>query len=186
MFLAIVGTRQIQPMDTKLTQKDVRFSTLLFGIIALILLIPLHLVFPPALYMNATRALALGSAIFWGLMSILAARHFWKLYYRYFYPQWLRPLMPLNSLVYAGFGVGIWWLTHSIKVPTILCFTILGGIEGLAEHILAVSVLRVLEKVPFLEGLRPLPVLIFSFFEYVVYWALVAWLTLGLIKISPL
>lgn len=160
-------------------------STLLFGALAFLLLIPLHFIFHTALYMKATLTLAIGSGFFWGMMAVLVARQFWDLYYSYFYPQWLRPLSPLSSILYAAFGAGIWWLTEVLKVPSILWFVFFGGLEGLAEHLLAVYVFKVLEKVPFLEGLKPIPVLIFSFFEYVFYWAIVAWLAIGLAIVFP-
>lgn len=48
----------------------------------------------------------------------------------------------------------------------------------------SIYILRILDRVPLLQGLDPLPVLVFSFFEYVLYWALVAWLALGLFKIG--
>ena len=43
---------------------------------------------------------------------------------------------------------------------------------------------RILEKVAWLQDLSVLPMVIFSFFEYVRYWTLVVWLTLGLAKVG--
>jgi hypothetical protein len=60
---------------------------------------------------------------------------------------------------------------------------VLGGVEGIVEHIIAIYGFRILDKVPFLQGLDTFPVLIFSFFEYMVYWTLVAWLALGIAKL---
>lgn len=64
-----------------------------------------------------------------------------------------------------------------------LWFVVLGGVEGIAEHVFGIYGLCILEKVPWLQGLALLPVLFFSFFEYVLYWTLVAWLALGLNKL---
>lgn len=78
------------------------------------------------------------------------------------------------------------WLALHLPGPTVLWFVLLGGVEGLLEHVLGIHGLRILERVPWLQGLTPLPVLMFSFFEYVLYWTLVGWLAFGLTKAGNL
>jgi len=178
-FPGSVARRLERTMDLRLTDRDVWLSTLLFAVIGGALLIPM-----PSLYSNerlsqSFHPIALGSALFWGLLAILLMGRYWHLYYRYIYPDWMRSIAPLNTILYAAFGIGIWQITLSFPGPRILVFCILGGLEGILEHIFAVYLLRVLEKVPFLEGLKPLPVILFSFFEYLAYWAVVAWTALG-------
>ena len=105
-------------MDIKLTDRDVWMSTILFGVLSMLLLIPLHFIFHSTLYIKSVLAFTFGSGIFWGMMALLLVRRFWNLYYVYFYPQWLRPLTPLSSILYAAIGTGIWWLTGVLKVPS--------------------------------------------------------------------
>ena len=51
--------------------------------------------------------------------------------------------------------------------------------------VIGVYGLRILEKVPVFNALDPLPVFIFSFFEYIVYWSITAWLAVALNKFIP-
>jgi hypothetical protein len=108
---------------------------------------------------------------------------YWDLYYCYFYPAWIRPLAPLNFIIYASLGLGLWWITSHQSLAVVWIFTFLGGLHGIVEHAFAIYGLRILEKVPWLRDLRPLPVLVFSFFEYAFYWSLVAWMALGITKL---
>ena len=64
-----------------------------------------------------------------------------------------------------------------------LWFALLGGLEGVLEHLFGFYLLDILQKVPFLQGLPPGPLLVFSFFEYVFYWSLTAWIGFGLAKL---
>jgi hypothetical protein len=66
----------------------------------------------------------------------------------------------------------------------VVWFVVLGGLEGVAEHIFGIYALHILDKVPWLSGLPPMPLIIFSFFEYIVYWSLTAWLGLVLLKLG--
>jgi hypothetical protein len=68
--------------------------------------------------------------------------------------------------------------------PAIAWFAILGGLEGVIEHILGIYGLHILEQVPWLQEVTALPVLVFSFGEYVLYWSLVGWLAFGLTKVG--
>jgi hypothetical protein len=121
--------------------------------------------------------------LFWGIVAIIATFGFWDLYYSYFYPSWIRWLVPLDLLLYGAIGLGIWWLALRLPGPAVMWFALLGGVEGILEHVLGIYGLRILERVPWLQGLAPLPILIFSFFEYALYWTLVAWLGLGLTRL---
>jgi hypothetical protein len=58
-------------------------------------------------------------------------------------------------------------------------FLLLGGLEGILEHVFGIYGLHILDKVPWLQGTPPIPVIIFSFSEYIVYWAVVAWMAYG-------
>jgi hypothetical protein len=167
-------------MDIHLTSRQVWLSALLFGGLGLALLIPLLWISSGTASAPASLAVALASALFWGVVAALALLRFWDLYYAYFYPAWVRHLVPLDLLLYGAIGLGLWWLALRLPTPAMLGFVLLGGLEGVAEHLLGIYAFRILDRVPWLQGVAPLPVLVFSFFEYIVYWALVGWLALGL------
>ena len=173
-------------MHLRLTAQDMWRATLLFWGAGLIILLPLLAVFRDPASQRAARIVGTASALFWGALSIVAIFGFWELYYRHFYPAWARWLIPLNVLLYGAIGLGMWWLALRLPGPAVLWFVLLGGVEGIVEHLVGVYGFRILEKVDWLQGLSVLPVVVFSFFEYVLYWTLVAWLALGLVKVGGL
>jgi hypothetical protein len=169
------------PIRIKL--QDLKLSTVIFALLAAIITIPLHFVFEDNLFINALLPIVIASAIFWGIVSTIFIFGYWDLYYRYFYPSWIRPLVPLSFTLYSSFGLVLWWLTSRQRMPVIWVFAFLGGLQGVLEHALAIYGLRILEKVPLLQELKSIPVLIFSFFEYAFYWSLVGWIAVGIIKL---
>ena len=173
-------------MDFKMSPQDAWTSAWIFGALGLALLIPLAILFRPPQFQRAAWALTIASALFWGALAVVAIFLFWGFYYRYFYPAWGRWLAPLDFLFYAAVGFGMWWLASRLPGPPVLWFALLGGLEGVAEHIIGIYALHILDKVPWLQGMPALPVTVFSFFEYILYWTLVAWLGFGLLKLSQL
>jgi hypothetical protein len=166
-----------------ITAQDLKISTLIFGLLASIITIPLHFVFEHNLFRTALLPIVIASAIFWGIVSTIFIFGYWDLYYRYFYPSWVRPLAPLSFIIYSSFGLGLWWLTSRQSLPVVWVFVLLGGLQGVLEHALAIYGLRILEKVPLLQDLKPIPVLVFSFVEYAFYWSLVGWIAVGITKV---
>ena len=172
-------------MEIPLTSRQVWLSALLCGVVGSLLLIPLLFVFPDEAVRRTAIPVAASSALFWGIIATVSILRFWELYYGYFYPRWVRWLMPLDLVVYGAIGLSLWWVASRLPGPMVLTFVLLGGIEGITEHVVGIQGLRILDRVPWLHGLAPLPILIFSFFEYVLYWTLVAWLAWGLAQILP-
>ncbi len=170
-------------MPEKLTTSELWLSSVLFGGVAILSLLPLRLIFSSDKFERAGATLTLSSALFWGAAAVIFIRGFWERYYRYFYPSWMRTLAPLSFLLYAGFGFGLWWLSLRLHTPPIWTFVVLGGLQGVLEHLFAIYALGILEKVPFLGDLKVLPIVIFSFWEYWLYWSVVAWITLGLMQL---
>jgi hypothetical protein len=168
----------------RLTSRQVWLSTLVFGALDLILLLPLLIVFRNDAFRGAAWPVGVASALFWGLVALVVVFRYWDLYYGYFYPGWIRWLTPLDVAFYGILGLGMWWLAQRLPGPMALSFVLLGGIEGIAEHLVGIYGLRILDRVPWLQGVAPLPVVVFSTFEYLFYWALVAWLALGLQQLS--
>jgi hypothetical protein len=171
-------------MDIKLTTQDVWLTTLLFGAVGLILLVPLAYAYRAPAFERSAAWLTAASALFWGVCATTAILLAWDFYYRYIYPAWSRWLAPFDALFYGLVGLGMWWLALRLPGSPVVWFVILGGLEGVAEHVFGIYALHILDKVPWLSGLPPFPLIIFSFFEYIVYWSLTAWLGLGLLKIS--
>jgi hypothetical protein len=163
-------------MDIKLTHQDVWLSTLIFAVLGIITLIPLIIVFRDDLFERSSWTTVGAAAVFWGLAATLAMIAFWELYYVYIFPSWARWLAPFDALLYGIIALLMWWLASQLPGIAVLWFVILGGVEGILEHALGVYGLHILDKVPWLEGISPFPVVVFSFFEYVFYWSLVAWL----------
>jgi len=173
-------------MDLELTSNDIWFSTLVFAILDLIVLVPLVFLYTGDDFLASRNALVISTALFWGVLATLAIFGFWELYYQYIFPAWMRWLAPFDAIIYALFGFGLWWLATHLPGSYVLWFVILGGIEGIAEHLLGIYGLRVLEKVPWLQGITSFPVIVFSFFEYIFYWSIVAWLAFIGLKIAGL
>ncbi len=144
-------TREIEGMDIKLTTQDVWMSTLVFGVAGLILLLPLVLVYRPAAFQRSAASLTVASALFWGVCATAAIFLAWDFYYRYIYPAWSRWLAPFDALFYGLVGLGMWWLALRLPGSPVVWFVILGGLEGVAEHIFGIYALHILEKVPWLS-----------------------------------
>jgi hypothetical protein len=158
---------------------ELNASTLAALVVSLILGLPL-LWIQPLLHGNLSLLpIVLASGLFWGIVSILAFHYGWDIYYKYFFPTWVQRFSLLNSLSYALISLGIAYLSLSMMGNYALVFLVIGGIEGVLEHVIGIYNLGILEKVPWLKGLPVPNLLLFSFFEYVAYWAIVLWLALG-------
>lgn len=171
-------------MELRLTNQEVWLSTLLFFGLDLIALLPLLLITRRIPLETMSRPIGIASAIFWGVLASFAIFGFWEIYYQYLYPAWVRWLTPLDVLLYGAIGLVMWWLATRFQYFPLLWFVLFGGVEGILEHLLGVYGFHILEKVPWLEGVTTFPVIVFSFFEYIFYWTLVAWLGYALFKIG--
>lgn len=121
-------------MDARLTSQDVWLSTLLFGGLSFIALASLLFVSRGTGFQVAVWPIGITAALFWGVLAIFAVFSFWELYYRHFYPAWMRLLAPLDVLLYGAIGMGLWWLAVRVGRPPVLAFVLLGGVEGIAEQ----------------------------------------------------
>jgi hypothetical protein len=173
-------------MDIKLTDHNIWQSTLTFGLLGLILSVPLLLLYREESLRRSARLISISSAIFWGALATAVLIAAWKLYYQYLYPAWMRWLAPADALIYGLFALIMWWLAMRLPGHPLLWFLLLGGLEGILEHIFGIYGLHILDKVPWLQGISPFPVLIFSFFEYIVYWAVVGWISYGWLAVGRL
>ena len=175
-----INKANTSPTELSLTTREVWWSTVVFGLLGLAASIPLIWLFDLESFRTAGLAVGVASALFWALFGVTMIFHFWNLYYRHFYPPWVRYAAPLTVLLYAGLGMGMSWLASKLPGEMLLWFVLLGGVEGILEHVLGIFVLDIVNKVPFLRGLPSFPLIVFSFFEYILYWAIVGWIALGL------
>jgi hypothetical protein len=118
------------------------------------------------------KAFAGASMLFWGLLAAAAFWIFWETYYRYFYPRWMRWLVPLSALTYAAIGLALRWLAARLPGNPVVNFCLLGGLESVPEHVWGIYGAKILE-VPILQGITPVFALLFAVFEYVIYWSVV-------------
>ncbi len=117
----------MDPTNSPVTNKDIWGSTAVFAIIGFLLLLPLLFLYPDADFMQSPRAVIAASGIFWGILSVVAFRAFWDLYYQHFYPSWVLPLAPLNIFTYAVFGLVMCFLATRFNTLPVLVFILLGG-----------------------------------------------------------
>jgi hypothetical protein len=164
----------------RLTTREVWWSTIIFGLLGLAVSTPLIGCFKTERFQTEVLAVGLASALFWTFFGVTMLLVFWDRYYRYFYPPWVRYAAPFTVLLYTGLGMGMGWMALQLPGKPLLWFVVLGGVEGVFEHVLGIYVLGIVDKVPFLHGLPSLPLLVFSFFEYILYWAIVGWVALGI------
>jgi hypothetical protein len=170
-------------MNQRITNQEIWVASLVFIGMDVLAISPLPFVLLKISPLGFLQPIGAAAAIFWGLLVIIFLFKGWDLYYRFFYPRWIRWLAPLDIPLYGAVGLGLWWLACRLPGIPIMWFVLLGGVEGIAEHILGIYGFRILDKVPWLKDVKPLPALVFSFFEYVFYWTLVAWLAFGLLKL---
>jgi len=152
--------------------------TIVSIVIDIFLLVPLFFEFQniPAHFSNGSIIIV--SMVFWGVRTIGQVYFFWETYYQYIYLGWMRWVLPARAIIFGIMGMGLWWLAQQLLGSTFLWFVLLGGIWGVLNYIFGIYQLRTLEKVPWLQELTAFPVLVFSFFESVLYWTLVAWLAM--------
>jgi len=125
----------------------------------------------------------LAAALFWVSLASLLVLLAWGSYYSYFTQPAYRLLAPLASLlIYPLWSLLLRWISLHLPIPPAAGFCLLGGLEGLFEHSVAIYRLDILQA-PMLENSTPLAVFVFAFFEYVVYWGIVLILADGLQRI---
>ncbi len=117
-------------------------------------------------------ALVAAAALFWGIFATILRWSFWESYYRYFAPDWTLWAAPLAALFYAAVALVLAWLAARLPGNPGLNFCLLGGLESVPEHLWGIYGAGIL-RVPILQGINPSLLLVFAFFEYVLYWSVV-------------
>jgi hypothetical protein len=115
----------------------------------------------------------LAAALFWGVLASLLILSAWERYYGHFAPPYYRFAAPLAALlVYPLWALLLRWLAARLPGNPAASFCLLGGMQGVIEHYIAITRLNILQA-PMLQDSPPQAVLGFAFFEYIVYWGLV-------------
>lgn len=166
-------------MDT-----DLLLSTAWFGLAGVLLYLPLFRLLPTQTFRGNPRAVVMGASLFWlGFTSILVNLA-WGYYYRWFYPHWMKWGAALIAFViYSTFALACHWLSCRLPGHPMIWFCLLTGLLAANEHYIAWSFARLPEKVPMLAGIPLIPIMLFAFFEYQVYWAGALWLAWTLLKL---
>jgi hypothetical protein len=124
--------------------------------------------------------LALAAALFWGALALTLVLYAWGYFYSFFTPGFFRWLAPLVSLlIYPLWSLLMRWLALRLPFHPLLGFCLLGGLQGIFEHGIAMQHFNLM-AVPLLAGSSPWAVYLLAFFEYIVYWSLAAGLALAL------
>lgn len=167
-----------------ISSADFWTSSLVWGILDLGLLALLVKIFKLPSFRGALKPIAIVSITLWSCFATALYWGFWDLFYGQILPAWARWGAPLSGFFpYLPLALLFYLLSNKLPGNPILWFCFLGGLEGIAEHLLGIYGLRILEKVPLLNGVHPLPIMVFSFFEYILYWGLLLLLAWGMMKV---
>jgi hypothetical protein len=159
-------------MPTPLTSSGYWLSAAGTAVLASLLSVLVARLLPRERFRLLGFEIVLAGGLFWGALATALVLSMWDSYYTFFAQDWQRLLAPLSAILYAGIALLLWWLTRRLPGPPALVFVVLGGLESLVEHPLAIWGMDLFERVPMLAGVEPAPVLVFAFFEYVIYWGL--------------
>ncbi len=171
-------------LPTTLTDSGYWISAAGAAVLAMPLVLACLALFRRERFARSRLEIAVAAALFWGVLATALTAGMWDSYYTHFAPDWQRRLAPLSAILYAGIALLLWWLARRTTKAPALAFLVLGGLESLVEHAAAIWRGGLLSKVPMLAGVTAAPVLLFAFFEYVIYWGLT--LLLARLLVGPL
>lgn len=170
----------LKDMDT-----DLWLTTARFGLAGAFLYLPLFRLLPSATFRNSRRAVVMGASLFWTGFTVALVNLAWEYYYRFFYPPWMRWGAALTVFaLYSIYALACHWLACRPPGHPILWFCLFTGLLAANEHYIAWNFARLPEKVPMLAETPLIPIMLFAFFEYQVYWAIALWLAWFLLKLS--
>jgi hypothetical protein len=118
------------------------------------------------------QAVGFSSALFWSVFAGVMISYAWDFYYRYYAPSWDRIVAPLGAIVlYFLLGLLLRWAALRLPGNPIISFCLLGGLESVPEHAIAIYRFHILQ-IPFLQDTTATAIFILAYFEYTVYWSL--------------
>jgi hypothetical protein len=170
--------------EEKLTSQLFWQSAMIATEIDVIFVMILYRVLRRKQFLQLKRAYILTATLFWGIFGFVLVRVFWESYYRSFYPGWMHTwgilvFAPCVGLVMSGIT---YWAVARIKVRPILPLIAIIGIEALLEHLLGVYAFGIM-NIDLLRGVDINSILAFSVPEYIFYWCVILFLSMGIQKI---
>ena len=123
------------------------------------------------------------SGVYWAVFAALLITWSWEFYYQHFAPDWYRYAAPAGALLlYALIGILLRWAAIRLPGHPVLWFCALGGLEAIPEHLVGTYRFKIL-SVPLLKDSSAGSILVFAYFEYVVYWSIVLLLVIGVSRL---
>jgi hypothetical protein len=156
-------------------------NTPTFIILALILITLLAWRFKPTRFrLLRWQAIGIGSALFWSVFAGVIVWYAWDYYYSYYAPSWDRIVAPIGAFfLYFFLGLLFRWIALRLPGNPTITFCLLGGIESIPEHIIAIYRFHILQ-IPFLQDTTAAALFIFAIFEYITYWSLALCLAIAI------
>jgi hypothetical protein len=156
-------------------------NTPIFIALACIMIVLLAWRFKPDQFRRLSwQSVGIGSALFWSVFAGVMLWYAWDFYYRYYAPSWDRIVAPLAAIVlYFLLGILLRWAAVRLPGNPTVTFCLLGGLEAIPEHAIAIYRFHILE-IPILQGTTAAAIFIFAFFEYIVYWSLALCLAIAI------
>lgn len=169
----------IHGAETKVTTEILWKGALLFALTDVVFVALIARLIKPADLYKMKWILVICMAIFFCvLFGILASYFFWDSVYGYVFPVWARWIIPpLYGLLFAAYGLFVWWLSFRLHTNAVISFCLFGGLWGILTHIWAIY-RGILEKPPMLQGASPVAAVVIAAFEFIFYWCACLSLTL--------
>ncbi len=145
------------------------------AVLDLVLVFYLNRRISPVVFKHLAKATSIASLVFWAALWTSVLWLAWDWFYGFIFPAWLRAAAPALGLVYAAIGLALWGLASRSRLP-VIAFCLLGGLEGILSHTWAIFGLNLLQKVPLMGTSTAIPVLVFAFFEKILYWSAILWI----------
>ena len=154
-------------VTTEILWKGALFFTLTDVIFVLILI---RLIKPADFYKMKWRLVVFMAIFFCALFGLVASYIFWDSVYCYVFPAWSRWIIPpVYGLLFASYGLLVWWLSFRLRTNAVMNFCLFGGLWGIITHILAIFN-GILEKPPMLQFADPVAAVVLAAFEFIFYW----------------
>jgi hypothetical protein len=158
-------------VDVKVTTEILWKGALFFALIDVVFVATLNRRINPTDFQKMKWKLVGFMAIFFcALFGVLASYVFWDSVYCYVFPAWVRWIMPpVYGLLFASYGLFVWWLSFRLRTNAVMNFCLFGGLWGIITHIWAIY-RGILEKPPMLRGASPVAAVTIAAFEFIFYW----------------
>jgi hypothetical protein len=169
-----------QPMHAMTLMTDLKVTTdilwkgaIYFAIIDIVFVTMVTRLIKPADFQKMKWKLAAVMAIYFcALFGFVASYLFWDAAYSYVFPAWARWIMPpVYGLLFASYGLFVWWLSIRLRTNPVLNFCFFGGLWGIITHVWAIY-RGILDKPPMLQGADPVAALVIAAFEFIFYWCI--------------